>query len=224
MLSYENKNSNEIINSFKDIFKKSIRKPNFIQSDEGSEFTNKLVLNFFNDNTIKWYHTYNRDIKCSIFERYNRTILNKIYKNFALNNNTIWVKDLNKLVKEYNKCYHRSIKMSPLNASKKSNENIVRKNYNFEITNKKQRFSIGDKVRVSLLKNTFEKGYISNWSEQIYIIYDIKSSNVHYYYLKDLNRNKIDGMFYEQELLKTNMKDNDLRTIEKIIKKVGNKY
>ena len=60
-------------------------------------------------------------------------------------------------------------------------------------------------VRISLLKNAFEKGYTSNWSEQIYIIYDIKSSNIHYYYLKGLNGNKIDGMFYEQELLKTNI-------------------
>ena len=34
----KNKNSNEIINSFKDIFKKSKRFPKFIQSDEGSEF------------------------------------------------------------------------------------------------------------------------------------------------------------------------------------------
>ena len=105
-----------------------------------------------------------------------------MYKNFTLNNNTIWIKDLNKLVKEYNNAQHRSIKMYPFNASKKSNENIDRKNYNFEIANKKQRFSIGDKVRISLLKNIFEKGYTSNWSEQIYIIYDIKSSNVHYYY------------------------------------------
>ena len=114
--------------------------------------------------------------------------------------------------------------MKPVDASKKSNENIVRKNYNFEIITNKKKFKIGDKVRISLLKNTFEKGYTSNWSEQIYIIYDIKSSNVHYYYLKDLNGNKIDGMFYEQELLKTNMKENDLYIIEKIIKKVGNKY
>ena len=118
----KNKNSNEIINSFKYIFKKFKRKPNFIQSDEGSEFTNKLVQKFFNDNNIKWYHTYNRDIKCSICERYNRTILNKIYKNFTLNNNTIWIKDLNKSVKEYNISFHRSIKMTPLNASKKSYE------------------------------------------------------------------------------------------------------
>ena len=93
-----------------------------------------------------------------------------------------------------------------------------------KLYNKKPKFSIGDKVRISLLKNTFEKGYTSNWSEQIYVIYDIKSSNVHYYYLKDLNGNKIDGMFYQEELLKTNMKENDLYIIEKIIKKVGNKY
>ena len=220
----KNKNSNEIINAFKDIFKKSKRKTNFIQSDEGSEFTNKVVQNFFKDDNIQWYRTFNRDIKCSICERFNRTILNKIYKNFTLNNNTIWIKDLNKLVKEYNNFFHRSIKMKSIDASKKSNENIVRKNYNVEITNKKQKFSIGDKVRISLLKNTFEKGYTSNWSEQIYVIDDIKSSNVHYYYLKDLNGNEIDIMFYKKELLKTNMKKNDLYIIEKVIKKVGNKY
>ena len=205
----KSKTSNEIINYFKDIFKKSKRKPNFIQSDEGTEFTNKIVQHFFKDNNIKWYHTYNRDIKCSICERFNRTILNKIYKNFTLNNNTIWIKDLNKLVKEYNNSYHRTIKMAPLNASKKSNENIVRKNYNFEITDKKPKFSIGDKVRISLLKNTFEKGYTSNWSEQIYVIDDIKTGNVHYYYLKDLNGEKLDGTFYQEKLLKTNMKEND---------------
>ena len=131
---------------------------------------------------------------------------------------------MNKLVKEYNNSYHRTIRMKPIVASKKSNENIIRKNYNFKITDKKPKFSIGDKVRVSLLKNNFEKGYTSNWSEQIYVIYDINSSNVHYYYLKDVNGNKIDGMFYEQELLKTNIKDNDLYIIEKIIKKIDNKY
>ena len=217
------KKSEEIINSFKDIFKKSKRKPKFIQSDQGTEFTNNVTQTFFKNNNIKWYHTYNRDIKCSICERYNRTILNKIYKNFTLNNNTIWINDLNKLTNEYNNSYHRSIKMKPIDASKKSNENIVRNNlYNFRYTNKKPKFTIGDKVRISLLKNTFEKSYTSNWSQEIFIIDDIKTSNVHYYFLKDLQGEKIDGMFYEQELLKT--KQNDLFIIEKIIKKVENKY
>ena len=38
--SKKSKKSEEIINSFKDIFKKSKRKPKLIQSDEGTEFTN----------------------------------------------------------------------------------------------------------------------------------------------------------------------------------------
>ena len=221
----KSKKSEEIINSFKDIFKKSKRKPKLIQSDEGTEFTNNLTQTFFKDNNINWYHTFNRDIKCSICERYNKTILNKIYKNFTLNNNTIWINDLDKLVKEYNNSYHRSIKMKPIDASKKSNENMVRNNlYNFKITNKKPKFSIGDKVRVSLIKNTFEKSYTSNWSEEIFIIDNIKTSNVHYYFLKNLKEEKIDGMFYQEELLKTNMKENDLYIIEKIIRKNKNKY
>ena len=41
----KNKNSNEMINSFKDIFKKRI--PKMIQSDEGTEFTNNQTQNFF---------------------------------------------------------------------------------------------------------------------------------------------------------------------------------
>ena len=150
---------------------------------------------------INMFKIFSKIIKCSICERFNRTILNKIYKNFTLNNNNIWMKDLNKLVKEYNNSYHRTIKMKPVDSSKKTNENIVRKNYNFEITVKKPKFSIGNKVRVSLLKNTFEKGYTSNWSEQIYVIYDIKSSNVHYYFLKDLSGDKLDG-FLSRRIIK----------------------
>ena len=106
--------------------------------------------------------------------------------------------------------------MKPINASEKSNENIVRNNlYNFNITNKKSKFKMIDKVRASLLENTFEKSYTSNWSEEIFIIDNINTSNVHYYFLKDLQREKIDGMFYEQELLKT--KQNDLYIIEKLL-------
>ena len=103
------------------------------------------------------------------------------------------------------------------------NENIVRNNlYNLKNTNKKPKFTIGNKVRVSLLKNTFEKSYTSNWSEEIFIIDDIKTNNVHYYFLKDLQGEKIDGSFYEQELLKT--KQNDLYIIERIISKNKDNY
>ena len=44
----------------------------------------------------------------------------------------------------------------------------------------------------------------------------------HIYYLKDLNGEKIQGSFYEQELQKTNFKKDDLYIIEKILKTKGN--
>ena len=104
--------------------------------------------------------------------------------------------------------------MTPLKASKQINENKIKEIYHFEKTNKIAKFKIGDHVRISLNKNIFEKSYETNWTEEIFIIYDIKYSNVPYYFLKDLNGEKLNDTFYEQELQKTNF---TLYIIEKII-------
>ena len=106
--------------------------------------------------------------------------------------------------------------MKGLEGSEKVNENKIKNIYNFEKTKKPSKFKIGDRVRISLEKNIFEKSYKTNWTEEIFVIYDIKYSNVPYYYLKDLNNEKLQGTFYEQELQKT--KQDDLYTIEKILK------
>ena len=73
------KNSEEIINSFKDIFKRSKRKPTMIQPDEGTEFTNNQTQIFFKNNNIEWYHTINEDIKCSIMNNIINLELNEKY-------------------------------------------------------------------------------------------------------------------------------------------------
>ena len=95
--------------------------------------------------------------------------------------------------------------------------------YNFDKTKKLGKFKIGDRVRLSLEKNIFEKSYETNWTEEIFEIYDIKYSNVPYYYLKDLNDEKIQGTFYEQELQKTNFKKYDLYIIDKVLKTSNDK-
>ena len=146
-----------------------------------------------------------------------------MYKKFTENNNTIFYNIINKLVNEYNNKYHRTIKMTPVEASKKINEKRIKEIYSFEKTNKIAKFKIGDHVRISLNKNIFEKSYETKWTEEIFIIYDIKYSNVPYHYLKDLNREKLNGTFYEQELQKTNLKKDDLYIIEKIIKTKNDK-
>ena len=47
-------------------------------------------------------------------------------------------------------------------------------------------------------------------------------SNIHYCFLKDVQGEKLQGSFYQEELLKT--KQNDLYIIEKIISKNKDRY
>ena len=203
-----------IKNALQKIFKE--RKPKFLWTDRGTEFYNKQVQDLLNENNIKLYSTNNSEIKSAVIERFNRTFKNMMYKKFTENNNTIFYNILDELINNYNNKYHSTIKMTPIEGSKKVNENKIKNIYNFEKTKKPGKFKIGDRVRLSLEKNIFEKSYETNWTEEIFEIYDIKYSNVPYYYLKDLNNEKLDGTFYEQELQKT--KQDDLYTIEKILK------
>ena len=146
-----------------------------------------------------------------------------MFKKFTENNNTIFYNIIDDLVNEYNNKYHSTIKMSPIEGSKKIDEKKIRNIYNFKKTTKPGKFKIGDRVRLSLEKNIFEKSYETNWTEEIFEIYDIKYSNVPYYYLKDSNGEKIKGSFYEQELQKTNFKKDDLYIIEKVLKTENDK-
>ena len=208
-----------IKNALEKIFKQ--RKPKFLWTDNGKEFYNKQVQDLLNENNIKLYSTNNSEIKSAVIERFNRTFKNMMYKKFTENNNTIFYNILDELLNNYNNKYHSTIKMTPIEGSKKVNENKIKNIYNFEKTKKPSKFKIGDKVRISLEKNIFEKGYDTNWTQEIFVIYDIKYSNVPYYYLKDLNNEKLQGTFYTQELQKT--KQDDLYTIEKILKTNKNK-
>ena len=199
------------------------RSPKFLWTDRGKEFYNKQVQDLLNENDIKLYSTNNSEIKSSVIERFNRTFKNMMYKKFTENNNTIFYNIIDDLVNEYNNKYHSTIKMFPIEGSKKINEKKIKNIYNFDKTKKPGKFRIGDRVRLSLEKNIFEKSYETNWTEEIFEIYDIKYSNVPYYYLKDLNGEKIKGSFYEQELQKTNFKKDDLYIIEKVLKTSNDK-
>ena len=202
-----------IKNALEKIFKQ--RKSKLLWTDNGKEFYNKQVQDLLNENNIKLYSTNNSEIKSAVIERFNRTFKNMMYKKFTENNNTIFYNILDELVNNYNNKYHSTIKMTPIQGSRKINENKIKNIYNFEKTKKLGKFKVGDRVRLSLEKNIFEKSYETNWTQEIFVIYDIKYSNVPYYYLKDLNNEKLQGTFYEQELQKTKQ---DLYTIEKILK------
>ena len=77
-----------------------------------------------------------------------------------------------------------------------------------EVNDKNLKFEVGDHVRISKYKNIFTKGYMPNWSEEIFIIKKIKNAVPWTYVITDLNGEEIIGTFYENELQKRLIKKN----------------
>ena len=219
----KSKKISDIKPCFQKIFKE--RKPKFIWSDKESSFFSNEMLKFFEDHSIKIYYT-NSNLKAVVIERFNRSLRELMMKEFVKNNNTVWYNILQKLVKFYNNRYHNTIKDKPININKSNEKYIKDTIYTYDITNKIPKFKINDIVRISLKRRELFDKPSSNikWSEELFKIHSIDKSNVISYKIKDMNNEIIQGIFYEKELQLSKMKEDELYIIEKIIRKVGNKY
>ena len=164
------------------------------------------------------YSTENEE-KSSVCERWNRTIKTQMWKQFTIQGNTMYLDMLPKILKQYNNTKHSSIKMTPIEASKKKNEGVVYFNLygDMETLKQKPKFKIGDMVRISKYKRkVFDKGYTPNWSEEVFTVDKIQYTNPITYKLKDLRGEDIQGSFYELELLEAKQ---DVFRIDKIIRR-----
>ena len=218
----KDKKTETVSKAFDDIFK-SKRKPQMLWTDKGSEFISKHFKGFLKRAGIKLYHTENEE-KSSVVERWNKTMKNRMWKMFTVNNNTVYWDKIDKLVDDYNNARHSSIKMTPVEASKKKNESKVWSNlYGESIYLKpgKSKFAIGDRVRISKYKRkVFDKGYTPNWTEEIFVINKVLPTKPVTYSIFDLMGEAIKGSFYKQELQKA--KQQTFR-IEKIIRRDNRK-
>ena len=125
----------------------------------------------------------------------------------------VYINKLDDIVNECNNTYHRTIKMTPIDV--KDNTYI---DSGKEVDDNDPKFKIGDHVRISKYKKYFPKGYISDWSEEVFVIKEIKNTAPWIYIINDLNYQEIIETFYEKELQKTNQQE---FRIEKVIKKKG---
>ena len=143
----------------------------------------------------------------------------KMWKYFTDNKTLTYMNVLPDLVEDYNNTVHSSIKMTPIEASKKKNELTVWRNLypdRYKIYDLTPKFSVGDEVRITKKKKVFEKGHTTRWTEEIFTIKEILNTNPITYKIKDLKGEEIKGTFYEPELKKTKPQ---IYRIEKIIKK-----
>ena len=123
------------------------------------------------------YSTHNEG-KSVVAERFIKTLKNKIYKYMTSISTNMYIDKLDDIVNEYNNTYHRTIKMKPIDVKDNTYINIGK-----EGNDKDPKFKVGDHVRISKYKNIFAKGYTPNWSEEIFLIKEIKNT----YVINDLN-------------------------------------
>ena len=82
------------------------------------------------------------------------------------------------------------------------------------------KFSIGDRVRITKKKKTFDKGYTQRWTEEVFTISKTPLTIPVTYKITDYNGEVIQGSFNDQELKKTS---HDVFRIEKVLKRKGDK-
>ena len=154
----------EVANAFREIFKEG-RKPGKIWSDKGTEFVNRIMSKLLKEENIELYHTENEE-KSSIAERVNRTVKEKIAKYFTAHNTTKYYDVLDQIVNEYNNTFHNTIKMTPIEGSKKENESdIYERVFQDKSSNKKAKLKVGGEfeypnTNINLKKDMKEIGHL----------------------------------------------------------------
>ena len=121
----------------------------------------------------------------------------------------MYIDQLDDIVNKYNNTYHRTIKMKSVDL-KLSMYN----DFNKENNEEGPKFKVGDNVRISKYINTFAKGYVSNWSEEVFVVKKVKNTVPWTYVISDLNG---------EEFLQKRVAKNKSKRVEKVIKRKGNK-
>ena len=168
----KNNYSQTITEEFSNIITKSKRKPLKLESDGGKEWYNSLFQNLLKSKNIHHYSRYT-DKGPSVCERVIRTIRNFLKKPVFEKGNADWLSELPSVVKKYNNTIHSSTKMTPIQASKKSNERKVYSNLEDKREIQKPKYKLGQLVRTADIKRVFSKGDSTNWSYKIYTITEV---------------------------------------------------
>ena len=120
------------------------------------------MKSWLQDYDIEMYSTHNEG-KSIVAERFIRTIKNKIFKYMNTISKNVYIDKLGNIINKCNNTYHSTIKMKPVDV--RSSTYIE-----FDIENN------DDDVRISKYKNIFAKGYVPNWSEEVFLIKKVKNT------------------------------------------------
>ena len=146
-------------------------------------------------------------------------------------NTNRWIDDLQQIVYSYNNARHSSLGTSPLRVmhmNQSELEDLWQRQYGGtsekgacqlerDIT---QGYKVGDLVRVTHLKHTFEKGFMPRWQREVFKVVGSKYMKERLVYkLQDLKGEDVDGWFYPEMLRPHIGAYNRAQVIEKVNKR-----
>jgi len=189
--------------------------PQKLWTDDGTEFINSHMRKLMSEYNVERYSTQNEEKSC-VVERWNRTIKRTMWKYFTANNTHKYIDVLSDIVAKYNHTKHRSLGCTPLVAREPLSYPHLIKAYKFKPPVTTPKFKVGDKVRISKKKKTFEKGFTPNWTEEVFTIVKVKSTSPVTYEIEDTKGEPVKGSFYEEELQKSKQQ---IFRIEKVLRR-----
>ena len=95
--------------------------------------------------------------------------------------NAVWLSELPSVNKKYNNTIHSSTKMTPFQASEKSNEKLVHSNLKDNREVRKPKFNLGQLVRTSVIRSVFSKEVSTNWGYKLYTITEVVHDTISSY-------------------------------------------
>ena len=213
------KTGKEVAAAFKDIFAEG-RIPRRVQTDQGREFENRDIASLFGEHNIELFSVKSA-YKAAIVERFNRTLKTKLWRYFTMSLKEKWTDVLQDVVDSYNKSIHRTIEMRPIDVTPEKAAELRERMYGEKKDKKRierRDIKVGDKVRISKVKNIFAKGYLPSWTEEVFTVASINTKYTPTTYkLKDYHNEIIEGSFYREEIQKV-IHDEDTYLVEKVIR------
>lgn len=203
------------------------RQPLRIRTDRGQEFRAREVQRVLKRYNIRHLFAWSES-KAAASERVLKTIKTKLYRYFTYRQSYEYVDKLQSFADSYNHTKHRTIDMEPADVTKNNSEAVrlatyfarnrdtkVRKKWRFK-------FKVGDRVRITHVRNIFTREYDEKWTGEIFTVASrFWRDTVPVYRLKDYNGEDITGTFYQSELQKVDLREDDMWKIEKILKTRG---
>ena len=214
-----NKTGKSITTAFSKILKQLKQTPLVVRSDRGKEFLNTTFQDLLKKTKIEFQICRNPDVKCSVVERFNRTLKTKMYKYFTYKNSYRYIDVLQDFLTAYNNTVHSTTGKAPSKINETNVLEVWRRMNSHRQKQKPVRFSVGQTVRISKEKMKFAKGFEQSYSTEVFKICKvIRRVPQPLYEIEDLQGTPIEGQFYNEELTPVLVTKQTEFKIDKILK------